>query len=99
MKGVVHRRSFRWPASALEHRAKIDPAGGTSISSPPSNTTPQRGAFMLRAIKLCLGVLALVAASCCAQAQQPIKIGVILPFSGQFADTGVQLDDGIKLYM
>lgn len=34
-----------------------------------------------------------------ASAQQTIKIGVILPFSGQFADTGVQLDNGIKLYM
>ena len=31
--------------------------------------------------------------------QQSVRIGVILPFSGQFADTGVQLDDGIKLYM
>ena len=34
-----------------------------------------------------------------ARAQQTIKIGVILPFSGQFADTGIQLDNGIKLYM
>ena len=34
-----------------------------------------------------------------AQAQDTIKIGVILPFTGQFADTGVQLDNGIKLYM
>jgi branched-chain amino acid transport system substrate-binding protein len=34
-----------------------------------------------------------------ANAQQTIKIGVILPLSGQFADTGVQLQNGIKLYM
>src|ERR1700722_13596776 len=34
-----------------------------------------------------------------AWAQQTIKIGVILPFSGQFADTGIQLDNGIKLYV
>lgn len=32
-------------------------------------------------------------------AQQTIKIGVILPFSGQFADPGAQADNGIKLYM
>src|SRR5215472_2356761 len=51
---------------------------------------------MLRAILLCLGLLLLPATS---RAQQPVKIGVILPFSGQFADTGVQLDNGIKLYM
>ena len=57
------------------------------------------GAFMLRAMTLCLGFLALLAGPTSGQAQQTIKIGVILPFSGQFADTGVQLDDGIKLYM
>ena len=34
-----------------------------------------------------------------AAAQDTIKIGVILPYSGQFADTGDQLDNGIKLYM
>jgi len=34
-----------------------------------------------------------------AGAQQTIKIGVILPFSGQFADPGAQADNGIKLYM
>ena len=31
--------------------------------------------------------------------QDTIKIGVILPYSGQFADTGTQIDNGIKLYM
>jgi len=34
-----------------------------------------------------------------AQAQQPVKLGVILPYSGQFADGATQLDNGIKLYM
>jgi branched-chain amino acid transport system substrate-binding protein len=52
---------------------------------------------MLQTIALALGLLSLLFAP--AHAQQTIKIGVILPFSGQFADTGVQLDDGIKLYM
>ena len=51
---------------------------------------------MLRAITLCLGLLAWLTG---AQAQDAIKVGVVLPYSGQFADTGVQLDDGIKLYM
>jgi len=32
-------------------------------------------------------------------AQDTIKIGLILPLSGQFADTGVQIENGIKLYM
>ena len=34
-----------------------------------------------------------------ASAQGTIKIGVILPFSGQFADFATQMDNGIKLYM
>ena len=59
---------------------------------------------MKRLIAACLGLLpafvigSLVGASG-AWAQPTIKIGVILPFSGQFADTGIQLDNGIKLYM
>jgi branched-chain amino acid transport system substrate-binding protein len=53
---------------------------------------------MSRVIASILGAVALLAAVG-AQAQQTVKIGVILPYSGQFADTGVQLDNGIKLYM
>jgi branched-chain amino acid transport system substrate-binding protein len=34
-----------------------------------------------------------------AQAQDTIKIGVINAYTGQFADPGIQLDNGIKLYM
>ena len=34
-----------------------------------------------------------------ADAQQTIKIGVILAYSGQFADPSAQMDNGIKLYM
>ena len=34
-----------------------------------------------------------------ANAQNTVKIGVILPYSGQFADTATQIDNGIKLYM
>src|SRR6476469_5808578 len=34
-----------------------------------------------------------------ALAQDNIKIGIINSYSGQFADTGIQLDNGIKLYV
>jgi branched-chain amino acid transport system substrate-binding protein len=54
---------------------------------------------MLRSITLCVGLVALLAGPSGAHAQETVKIGVILPYSGQFADTGVQLDNGIKLYM
>src|ERR1700735_1645877 len=42
---------------------------------------------------------ALAMASGPATAQDTIKIGIINPYSGQFADTGIQLDNGIKLYV
>jgi len=34
-----------------------------------------------------------------AQAQDTVKVGIISAYSGQFADTAVQIDNGIKLYM
>jgi branched-chain amino acid transport system substrate-binding protein len=52
--------------------------------------------------RLLLAGVGLVAASLlptAGQAQGTIKIGVILPYSGQFADTATQMDDGIKLYL
>lgn len=50
---------------------------------------------------LILGALGLAAALAAAPAlaQSTIKIGVILPYSGQFADPGAQADNGIKLYV
>jgi branched-chain amino acid transport system substrate-binding protein len=45
-----------------------------------------------------LGALALFAVPS-AYAQQSVKIGVVMSYSGQFADTGTQIGNGIKLYM
>jgi branched-chain amino acid transport system substrate-binding protein len=42
-------------------------------------------------------VVALAVSS--ANAQQTVKIGVVMSYSGQFADPGSQIDNGIKLYM
>src|SRR5499427_3004872 len=47
------------------------------------------GAALLGAVMLPAG----------ANAQDSIEIGVINSYSGQFADTGAQIDNGIKLYM
>jgi branched-chain amino acid transport system substrate-binding protein len=47
------------------------------------------------------GVVA-VAASVLAtagQAQDTVKVGLIISYSGQFADTGAQMDNGVKLYI
>ncbi len=54
----------------------------------------------MRRIALALGTLAAIfSATNEVSAQQPVKIGIILPYSGQLADLGVQIDNGIKLYM
>src|SRR5262249_50446037 len=34
-----------------------------------------------------------------AQAQQPLKIGLIMPYTGQFTDASAQMDNAIKLYV
>jgi branched-chain amino acid transport system substrate-binding protein len=54
---------------------------------------------MRRIFVALIGAAAAATLSPPAGAQQTIKIGVILPFSGQFADPGAQADNGIKLYM
>ena len=44
-------------------------------------------------------VAAAALAAGAANAQGTVKIGVVQSYSGQFADTGTQIDNGIKLYM
>jgi branched-chain amino acid transport system substrate-binding protein len=47
-----------------------------------------------------VGLAALLAlAAVPADAQQTLKVGVVMSYSGQFADPGAQIDNGIKLYM
>jgi branched-chain amino acid transport system substrate-binding protein len=54
---------------------------------------------MCRLFATILAALGCLGAPVLAHAEGTIKIGVILPYSGQFADTGIQLDNGIKLWM
>ncbi len=52
--------------------------------------------------KILLGMAALgmaVTAAPSAHAQGSIKIGLIMPYSGQFADAAAQMDNAIKLYV
>jgi branched-chain amino acid transport system substrate-binding protein len=46
-----------------------------------------------------IGLLAVSLLPAAGHAQGTVKIGLILPYSGQFADTATQMDDGIKLYL
>jgi branched-chain amino acid transport system substrate-binding protein len=43
--------------------------------------------------------VALLMGTAAANAQDSVKIGLIMSYSGQFADTATQMDNGIKLYM
>ena len=54
----------------------------------------------MRKVLIGLGSLAAaLGAASPATAQGTIKIGLIMPYSGQFADTAAQMDNAIKLYM
>jgi branched-chain amino acid transport system substrate-binding protein len=46
-----------------------------------------------------VALLAATSAHAQGTAQGTVKIGVVMSFSGQFADPGSQIDNGIKLYM
>jgi len=52
---------------------------------------------MTRRLAAVLGAFAL--AACSAYAQQPLKIGLIMAYSGQFADASLQMDNAVKLYV
>jgi branched-chain amino acid transport system substrate-binding protein len=54
---------------------------------------------MRKALVGFIGIAATMLAVPSAVAQQTIKVGVILAYSGQFADPSAQMDNGIKLYM
>jgi branched-chain amino acid transport system substrate-binding protein len=52
--------------------------------------------------RLVIGLVGLAVsmfAASAADAQGTVKIGLIMPYSGQFADTAAQMDNAIKLYM
>jgi len=49
--------------------------------------------------KALLFVVASLLGAFSANAQETIKVGLIMAYSGQFADTATQMDNGIKLYI
>ena len=59
-----------------------------------TSNSPEESACESLAALAAAGSLGLLA-----QAQDTVKIGLIMPYSGQFADTATQMDNAIKLYM
>jgi branched-chain amino acid transport system substrate-binding protein len=65
---------------------------------------PAWGGFVMRTIAFFCGRVFLYAVFCWSvvmpvKAQQPVRIGLLLPFSGQFTDTAAQIDNGVRLYI
>src|SRR5260221_10911228 len=75
--------------SSIEHPAAI------CASSSPSRNVGE--AKMLRRKLAAIAVLGLTSSG--AAAQDTVKIGLILPMTGQQASTGKQIDAAVKLYM
>ncbi len=53
----------------------------------------------MRKILLSVAALSALTLATPAAAQEPLRIGIILPYSGQFADAATQMDNAIKLYV
>jgi len=54
---------------------------------------------MRKPLTALLGAAALIATAAQANAQDTIKVGLILTLSGQFADAGIQMQNGVKTYL
>ncbi len=67
--------------------------------APPQERQTLGRTFMRKVIIGLLGATALLAGTAVASAQGTVKIGLIMPYSGQFADTASQMDNAIKLYV
>src|SRR5581483_11128025 len=71
----------------------------SGILTPTTRSNDQGEELMKRLLFAGTALLAAVMLPAGASAQNTIKIGVITAYSGQFADTSAQIDNGIKLYM
>jgi branched-chain amino acid transport system substrate-binding protein len=54
---------------------------------------------MRKAMMAIAGVAAALAATTAVKAADPIKVGMVMAYSGQFADPSAQMDNGVKVYM
>jgi branched-chain amino acid transport system substrate-binding protein len=54
---------------------------------------------MRHSLAAILSTAALIAGVTSANAQNTVKVGLIMTLSGQFADAGIQMENGIKAYM
>ncbi len=53
----------------------------------------------MRGMRSIIAIVSMLLTSAAVHAQEPVRIGMINVVSGLFADSGVQLDNGVKTYM
>src|SRR5215475_15249286 len=103
-------KAAQWAAVTVEMVEDREIQHAANSVTPPPNAAnlagrwsikTARGRAFMRKTLFCLvaAVLAAVLAASSANAQQTVKIGLIMAYSGQFADTATQMDNGIKLYI
>src|SRR6476646_1369995 len=73
------------------------PSKPAKLEGEPSRFVTFLGRTRMR--KTLYFVAAAMLAASSASAQQTVKIGLIMAYSGQFADTAAQMDNAIKLYI
>src|SRR6476619_2552839 len=73
------------------------PSKPAKLEGEPSRFVTFLGRTRMR--KTLYFVAAAMLAASSANAQQTVKIGLIMAYSGQFADTATQMDNAIKLYV
>src|SRR5215831_21209684 len=98
-KGVGQRRPAVGPCPPVERRtfSTAQIFMSTIFSKKRSEQTWEVAMNRTREGLGC--AVALMIGASAAQAQGTVKIGLINVLSGQFADAGIQLDNGVKTYM
>src|SRR5262249_13749355 len=99
-------KAAQWAAVTVEMVEDREIQHAANSVTPPPNAAnlagrwsikTARGRAFMRKTLFCLVAAVLAASS--ANAQHTVRIGLIMAYSGQFADTATQMDNGIKPYI
>src|SRR5262249_47432090 len=99
-------KATQWTAVTVEMVEDREIQHAANSVTPPPNAAnlagrwsikTARGRTFMRKILFCLVAAVLAASS--ANAQQTVKIGLIIDYSWQFADNANQMDNGLQLYI
>src|SRR5262245_62040032 len=69
------------------------------LPAAPVRRRGRRPAMLRRLASAVVGAAVLLACALPVQAQDTVRVGLILPLTGPFAPTGRQIEAGVRLYM